>query len=364
MTFAMVFALMLFFTENVMGFLASKTLRIATISPLYSEPVYREFEDPDIKYLTGLRWTLSGGNDQPATSEADVYPLFPMGDVVYLPETEHTLNIFEPRYRAMYRDIMTNGKRSFVVAQMNENGMAEFGSLLRVTELEDVSIQTNDKVKYVAKHIVVRRVRLRKVLNPNVFKMGTTYVKVEVEDQVESKPANIDEYEDEVRRLCRDLKLVIELQNELNIPTRFQGNIDRAFPASSLGPTALGSGKLWELAALWQELARAKLSSEVTKANEDLQLVLVNYFTKNGAVSLNELKGKDLTIPPLLKAKVEKLQKKAEGKLKMLKDDTSYPYQQLLQAEGPFARLRLLRRVIYAEWQDLEMEKRKRASSP
>ena len=46
---------------------------------------------------------------RPETSKEEgtlVYPLFPLGSIVYLPETEHVLNIFEPRYRQMYNDIL------------------------------------------------------------------------------------------------------------------------------------------------------------------------------------------------------------------------------------------------------------------
>lgn len=47
-----------------------------------------------------------GGAAIEATENSTVLPLFPLGAVVYTPFSEHRLNIFEPRYRAMYNDIL------------------------------------------------------------------------------------------------------------------------------------------------------------------------------------------------------------------------------------------------------------------
>ena len=45
-------------------------------------------------------------------------PLFPLG-VTYLPYTQPVLNIFEPRYRAMYNDILFSGARRFMVCNVD-----------------------------------------------------------------------------------------------------------------------------------------------------------------------------------------------------------------------------------------------------
>ena len=45
-------------------------------------------------------------------------PLFPRG-VTYLPYTKPVLNIFEPRYRAMYNDILFSGARRFMVCNVD-----------------------------------------------------------------------------------------------------------------------------------------------------------------------------------------------------------------------------------------------------
>ena len=61
--------------------------------------------------------------------------------------TESTLNIFEPRYRAMYNDILFSGGRRFLVMPVTEDGrFAEVGVVFYVSELNDVSDKTNDQV--------------------------------------------------------------------------------------------------------------------------------------------------------------------------------------------------------------------------
>ena len=72
-----------------------------------------------------------------------VMPLFPLG-AAYLPHTTPVLNIFEPRYRAMYNDILFNGARRFMVTNVEpETGaLAEVGVVFYLDELKEVSEQT------------------------------------------------------------------------------------------------------------------------------------------------------------------------------------------------------------------------------
>ena len=58
--------------------------------------------------------------ESPTLAEGElVMPMFPLGSHVYLPDTEHVLNIFEPRYRSMYNEILFNGSRRFVVPMLS-----------------------------------------------------------------------------------------------------------------------------------------------------------------------------------------------------------------------------------------------------
>lgn len=112
-----------------------------------------------------------------------VLPVFPLSSV-YWPGSEATLQIIDPAYRKMYDDILMSGSRRFVVtftrslpggrvryADMEEGDRRLFsiGSLLYLTDLEEVSGQTDGHVKYVAKHEVQGRVQLLRLLNPSAL---------------------------------------------------------------------------------------------------------------------------------------------------------------------------------------------------
>lgn len=64
--------------------------------------------------------------------------------VTYLPYTSPVLNIFEPRYRAMFNDILFSGARRFMVCNVDqETGrLAEVGVVFYLDELKEVSEQT------------------------------------------------------------------------------------------------------------------------------------------------------------------------------------------------------------------------------
>jgi hypothetical protein len=153
-----------------------------------------------------------------ASENSTVLPLFPLGSVVYTPFSEHRLNIFEPRYRAMYNDILFSGSRRFAVCTMHpEDGrFSEYATVFYLKDLKEVSEQTNDAVKFVCDHEVMRggcdtlpgrepskctrlaspdaahantpcqviaRVKINKVLNPSAWASRETYLKIEVDYQ-------------------------------------------------------------------------------------------------------------------------------------------------------------------------------------
>jgi len=108
-------------------------------------------------------------------------PIFPLG-VTYLPYTTTVLNIFEPRYRQMFNDILMNGARRFAVVNVDsETGrFAEVGVIFYLDELKEVSEQTDDRVKYIGTHSVKGRVEIKQVLNPSAGATRETYMKAEV----------------------------------------------------------------------------------------------------------------------------------------------------------------------------------------
>ena len=111
----------------------------------------------------------------------ETLPLFPLRGIVYTPNSKHVLNIFEPRYRQMYNDILMNGSKRFVVAMCHpseEGRFAKVGVLFSLEELKEVSGMTADRVKYICNHRVTGRVRLHEVLNPEAWESRDTYLKV------------------------------------------------------------------------------------------------------------------------------------------------------------------------------------------
>jgi hypothetical protein len=155
-------------------------------------------ENPLSRGIDSVSWLppLSGPRPPPSRSVFDpsaddddgmeggvteTLPLFPLGGIVYTPNSEHVLNIFEPRYRQMYNDILMNGSKRFVVAMCHpseEGRFAKVGVLFSLEELKEVSGMTADRVKYICNHRVTGRVRLHEVLNPEAWESRDTYLKV------------------------------------------------------------------------------------------------------------------------------------------------------------------------------------------
>ena len=81
-----------------------------------------------------------------------VLPVFPLGGP-FMPFSQQRLNIFEPRYRALYNDILLSGSRRFVVTSVDPNSqehlrLATCGVVFYLEELQEVSEKTQDQIKY------------------------------------------------------------------------------------------------------------------------------------------------------------------------------------------------------------------------
>ncbi|EOD22859.1 hypothetical protein EMIHUDRAFT_195264 [Emiliania huxleyi CCMP1516] len=112
-----------------------------------------DINDGGISSVNWVTVDASGPDVEPTEEEGtSVMPLFPLG-AAYLPHTTPVLNIFEPRYRAMYNDILFNGARRFMVTNVEpETGaLAEVGVVFYLDELKE------DRVKYIGQHRVINR---------------------------------------------------------------------------------------------------------------------------------------------------------------------------------------------------------------
>jgi hypothetical protein len=138
-----------------------------------------EEDDATKDWMAGVAWLPKNEPDQGDGGQTRRSPrarwccrCFRSARTCTLPETEHVLNIFEPRYRAMYSDILFNGSRRFVVpmcAPQEPGVFASVASVFYLDDLKEVSEQTNDAVKFVCSHTVIERVRVKRVLNDAVW---------------------------------------------------------------------------------------------------------------------------------------------------------------------------------------------------
>ena len=136
--------------------------------------------------------------------DATVLPVFPLGGP-FMPYTKQSLQIFEPRYRQLYDNILLSGSRRFVVCPVDPRSedslrLGEVGVVFYLDDLKDLSEQTQDRVKYVCEHSVIGRVKLKRVLNPADWFSRSTYLRAET-DPVEDTDTDVNSslLEQEVR---------------------------------------------------------------------------------------------------------------------------------------------------------------------
>eukprot|EP00929_Paragymnodinium_shiwhaense_P090297 TRINITY_DN5044_c0_g1_i1.p1 TRINITY_DN5044_c0_g1~~TRINITY_DN5044_c0_g1_i1.p1 ORF type:complete len:549 (+),score=103.12 TRINITY_DN5044_c0_g1_i1:98-1744(+) len=201
----------------------------------------------DIKWLP----PVESMQDLPASnvSGTTVLPIFPLSNSAYMPESEQIINVYEPRYRALYNDILVSGSRRFVVSAIHpvDGRFAKIGVVLYLEDLRDVSEETRGEIKFICTHRVIGRVRIDRVLNPSKWEDAETYLRVETtpyDDEGEEDEVEVSHETEEA--LMSELKNLTELQQRLD-GVHFTYDIAEQMNASRDG------GGLWSLAALWGE---------------------------------------------------------------------------------------------------------------
>jgi len=301
-----------------------------------------------------IRWfplvDITSDDVEPKGGEGcSVMPLFPLG-ATYLPYTSPVLNIFEPRYRQMYNDILMNGARRFCVTNVDgETGqLAEVGVVFYLDDLKEVSGQTQDRVKYVGQHRVIGRVQLQQVLNPKAAKTRDTYLKAEVRDVVDVDEGDTSKQEEELNDLFLE---VVNTQQSLNEEPRFT---DAVKGRLSFGK---GSGEddkgLWGTILLWQQFLEQRTAVVGQRMQREIQAKVTAFLKDNklneGLVNARgEVRLEDLP-PPLLQEIVA-----IQGRFKEELDafDT-HPmgdsFQEMLQSDSHLERLALFKKTLEKE---------------
>jgi hypothetical protein len=156
-----------------------------------------------VTWLPSLEEMLPSSMESNASrTEGNKFPLFPLSGPIYdpklqeplpvtssfqevsVPGTEIPLQIFEPRYRRLYEDLLTSpeDQRVFVVPfshPTRPGTFASHGLLYQVTSLREVADDTNGVIQYVVNHAVTKPVRIQRILNPRVHDTRETYLQVE-----------------------------------------------------------------------------------------------------------------------------------------------------------------------------------------
>eukprot|EP00571_Detonula_confervacea_P010155 CAMPEP_0172307480 /NCGR_PEP_ID=MMETSP1058-20130122/8323_1 /TAXON_ID=83371 /ORGANISM="Detonula confervacea, Strain CCMP 353" /LENGTH=482 /DNA_ID=CAMNT_0013019653 /DNA_START=32 /DNA_END=1480 /DNA_ORIENTATION=- len=330
-------------------------------------------------------------SDDEDEENTETLPLFPLGGIVYTPNSEHILNIFEPRYRQMYNDILMNGSKRFAVSMSHpseEGRFAQMGVVFSLEELKEVSEMTGDQVKYICNHRVTGRVKLHKVLNPEAWETRDTYLKVSgtIIDDTGSLSESDDDEEDngmdesistkvvsefkkavaadaiektpEEEALTESFSDLVEIQHDLSEDVRFTRASVRSFgvaEGTEVDPN------LWTSIRLWQSYAEQRLVSGQNEMQKEFQERLVEYLkkdmgTEDGGEELPSAIGfQDLS--PELQSELVDLQKRMTAELKPLLLEQTLSMQKILEAADHEERVELMRYFVDAERKRLQAKK-------
>jgi len=307
--------------------------------------------------------------DSEPTEGATTMPLFPLG-AAYLPGTDNLLNIFEPRYRQMYDDILLSGSRRFMVTNVDQDSgrLAEVGVIFHLDELKEVSEQTKDRVKYIGQHSVIGRAKLVQVLNPSSMRNSETYLRAQVEelvDESESEPELLQQKQEEAKQLFWDL---VDAQTRLDEQPRFTESVKNSISFKACDPDAFMSrisssgGRtkldikergLWGTIVLWQQFLEQRSAVVGQKMEKDIQSKILEYLKKEGLIkklasSRLPLSLKDL--PPELISAIKSIQKRHREELQDLDcDPHGEVFQVMLQAESHRDRLAIFSSMLETE---------------
>ena len=269
-----------------------------------NEPLAKGIDS--VVWLPSVVESSAVNSPSPNSEDTELLPLFPLGGIVYTPNSEHILNIFEPRYRQMYNDILMNGTRRFVVSMSHPSEPGRFaqtGVLFELKDLKEVSEQTKDQIKYICSHKVTRRVKLHRVLNPEAWKARDTYLRVEgtilPDDDSSSNSGNNSESnkndvygflaaamsDPQEKSLRKAFAGLVDIQYELEEDVRFT----RASVLTLAVKPGSGDDGLWQTIRLWQSFVDQRLMSRQNELQKDFQEKLQSFLKQDRGLKDGEL---------------------------------------------------------------------------
>lgn len=279
-----------------------------------------------VRWLPPLQSDFHGSTlDEPA-ADVLILPLFPL-QAGYLPHTNATLTIFEPRYREMYNDILFSGSRRFVVTAVDEETgrFAETGVVFYLDDLKEISEQTQDQYKYVCTHKVIGRVRLGRIVNPSSWSDRSTYMKVHTTPIVDADDGkNLTALEAEV---MDTFKSIIDLQSEAEEQVRFSENLAAQFDA-----TGVEQGGLWSLANVWLDLFSYQAQARQKNLEREIENRTKEFLDANPNTPFEQV----------LDSFRAELQKRFQEEVRTLLQHRAETAQLLLQSSSHEERLRVV----------------------
>jgi len=211
-----------------------------------------------------------------SNSEVRITPVFLLnekfGAPPYIPATMHTLNVIEPRYVAMYNEILMKGSRSFAVFARDPKDKDQFaavGVTLYLTDLKEVSRQAHSAAKYKCMHNVSGRVRLHGILNPEDATSRTAYLKAKVSDLVDVDN-DVDTTALEAAAVL-SLRKVAEVQEANNEQILFNKTLLKQMHAGR----GVCDGSLWAMVASWIQLLNLRAVHTVSKLEIEVHGAIV-----------------------------------------------------------------------------------------
>lgn len=204
-----------------------------------------------------------------ASAATPATPCFPLPlQRAALPGAKRTLNIMEPRYQQMYRDLLEQGARRVVVPRYVQGPegtyLAEAAVVFHLLDVKDAP--PGSRTRYVCQHQVLPKVvKITRVLNPEAFEKKTTYLKVECQEIEDLDPD--DDLSVEEEQLRDELLQLAMLGRATGSPPlrRYEYMSDSLgrcvlvdhgamFPEGTinLANAQRGANGFWELANLWQ----------------------------------------------------------------------------------------------------------------
>lgn len=342
----------------------------------YLKSRFTNIDAPLSKGLDSISWIKceekSAGrrNISKIRRDAKILPLFPLGEA-YTPHSEHVMNIFEPRYREMY-DHLENGdeEKQFIVTMTHptENDtFAQYGIIMTVKEIMDVAEETEDEVKFIAKHSVTGRVKINQILNPEDWETADTYLRVEAtiledfagiansEPEVVSDDASSTSTSDKLLLLRQNFAKLVDLQHELDQDVRFT----KASTGSFANGAGNGNKGLWLTIRSWQQYAEQCLIIRQTELQDGFDIRLVEYLTKSMGANPDDIPSVvDVNdLPADLQKEAQEIERRTESELVPLQFELTLSIQKFLDASSHDQRLDLLNYYVEQELQRLSTKK-------